>query len=206
MTTLEAKAGNEGVLAKKLELERGPREDGAVERREGGSRSASISAQPLTRQYRAARLRRVKEEPIARNPLLPRLRPLAEQPFTYAMLLREAWMSRTVRLKSAGTWMISILTLLTKSFFVLTMLTIAGAILWATGREVIGILATVVGGVGLFLSFIGAADVEDVVPEAYGRSDNAALRLSKDEARLVTLIRDKNIDPSTIISRIQKAE
>jgi hypothetical protein len=46
----------------------------------------------------------------------------------------------------------------------------------------------------------------DVVTEAYRRSDNGALRLSKDEARLVTLIRDKDIDPSTIIAKIQEAE
>jgi hypothetical protein len=109
-------------------------------------------------------------------------------------------------MKSAGT--LSVLTHLRQNFLGLAILTAAGAILWAAGWNVIGVLMTVIGGFGLFLSFVAAAldTGGDVVTEAYGRSDNDALRLSKDEARLVTLIRDKNIDPSTVIARIQEAE
>ena len=113
-------------------------------------------------------------------------------------------MSRT---EGAGTAMLSVLTRLRQSFLGLAVLTAAGVILWAAGWEVIGILLTVVGGFGLFGGLVTAADTEgDVVTEAYGRSDPDAWRLSKDEARLVTLIRDKNIDPSTIIARIQEGE
>ena len=103
--------------------------------------------------------------------------------------------------------MLSVLTRLRKNVLGLAILTAVGVILWSAGWEVIGILVTVVGGFGLFWGFVAAADTGgEVVTEAYGRSDNGALRLSKDEARLVTLIRDKNIDPSTIIARIQEAE
>jgi hypothetical protein len=110
-------------------------------------------------------------------------------------------------MKNAGTALLSVLTRLRQSFLGLAILTAAGVILWAAGWEVIGLLVTVVGGFGLFWGLVAAADTGgDVVTEAYGRSDSVALRLSKDEARLVTLIRDKNIDPSTIIARIQKAE
>ena len=111
-------------------------------------------------------------------------------------------------MKSAGTRMLSVLTHLRQNYLGLAILTAAGVILWSAGWEVIGILVTVVGGFGLFWGLVAAAldTGGDVVTEAYGRSDNDALRLSKDEARLVTLIRDKNIDPSTIIARIQKAE
>ena len=113
-------------------------------------------------------------------------------------------MSRTER---PGTAMLSVLTRLRQSFLGLAVLTAAGVILWSAGWEVIGVLLTVVGGFGLFGGLVTAAETEDdVVTEAYGRSDNDAWRLSKDEARLVTLIRDKNIDPSTIIARIQKGE
>jgi hypothetical protein len=110
-------------------------------------------------------------------------------------------------MKSAGAAMLSVLTHLRQSFFGLAILTAAGVILWAAGWEVIGLLVTVVAGFGLFWGFVAAADTGgDVVTEATGRSDHDAWRLSKDEARLVTLIREKNIDPSTIIARIQKAE
>ena len=110
-------------------------------------------------------------------------------------------------MKSAGTRMLSVLTHLRQNYLGLAILTAAGVILWSAGWEVIGILVTVVGGIGFFLGVLAAADDgDDVVTKAYGRSDNDALRLSKDEARLVTLIRDKNIDPSTIIARIQEAE
>jgi hypothetical protein len=111
-------------------------------------------------------------------------------------------------MKSAGTRMLSVLTHLRQNYLGLAILTAAGVILWSAGWEVIGILVTVVGGFGLFWGLVAAAldTGGDVVTEAYGRSDNDALRLSKDEARLVTLIRDKNIDPSTIIARIQEAE
>ena len=111
-------------------------------------------------------------------------------------------------MKSAGTRMLSVLTHLRQNYLGLAILTAAGVILWSAGWEVIGILVTVVGGFGLFWGLVAAALYTggDVVTEAYGRSDNDALRLSKDEARLVTLIRDKNIDPSTIIARIQEAE
>jgi hypothetical protein len=103
--------------------------------------------------------------------------------------------------------MLSVLTHLRQNFLGLAILTAAGVILWSAGWEVIGIFVTVVGGFGLFGGLVAAADIGGgLVTEAYGRSDNDALRLSKDEARLVTLIRDKNIDPSTIIARIQEAE
>ena len=59
---------------------------------------------------------------------------------------------------------------------------------------------------GYYVWPVAADTGGDVVTEAYGRSDSDALRLSKDEARLVRLIRDKNIDPSIIIARIQEAE
>ena len=112
-------------------------------------------------------------------------------------------------MKSAGTGMLSVLSHLRQHFLALAILTAAAVILWASGWNVIGILLTVVGGFGLFLGLVAAAlDIGgDVVTEAYGRrSDNDLLRLSKDEARLVTLMRDKNIDPSTMIARIQEAE
>jgi hypothetical protein len=103
--------------------------------------------------------------------------------------------------------MLFVLTHLRQNFLGLAVVTAAGVILWSAGWELIGILVTVVGGFGLFWRLVTAADTGgDVVTEAYGRSDNDALRLSKDEARLVTLIRDKNIDPSTIITRIQEAK
>jgi len=109
---------------------------------------------------------------------------------------------------STGARMLSVVTHLRQHFLGLTILTAAAVILWAAGWEVIGILITVVGGFGLFLGLIAAAfdTGGDVVTEAYGRSDNDALRLSKDEARLVALIRDKNIDPATVIARIREAE
>ena len=114
-------------------------------------------------------------------------------------------MSRTEAMKSAATAMLSLYTRLRQSFLGLTILTAAGVILWAAGWEVIGLLITVVGGFGLFWGLVAAADTGgDVVTEAYRRSDNDAVRLSKDEARLVALIRDKNIDPSTVIARIQE--
>jgi hypothetical protein len=110
-------------------------------------------------------------------------------------------------MKSAGTGMLSVLTHLRQNFLGLAILTAAGVILWSAGWEVIGILVTVVGGFGLFWGLVTSADTGgDVVTEAYRWSDNDVLRLSKDEARLVTLIRDKNIDPSTIIARIQQAK
>jgi hypothetical protein len=108
---------------------------------------------------------------------------------------------------STGSQMLSVLAHLRQNFLGLAILTAAAVILWAAGWEVIGLLVTVVGGFGLFWGLVAAADTGgDVVTEADGRSDSVALRWSKDEARLVTLIRDKNIDPSTIIARIQKAE
>jgi len=101
----------------------------------------------------------------------------------------------------------AVLTHLRQNFIGLALLTAAGVILWSAGWEVIGILVTVVGGFGLFWGLVATADTgRDVVTEAYERSDNDALRLSKDETRLVTLLRDKNIDPSTLIARIQEAE
>ena len=109
-------------------------------------------------------------------------------------------------MKSAGTGMLSVLAHLRQNYLGLAILTAAGVILWSAGWEVIGILVTVVGGFGLFWGLVAAADTEGVVTEAYGRSDYDALRLSKDEARLVTLMRDKNIDPSIIIATIQEAE
>ena len=116
-------------------------------------------------------------------------------------------MSRTELMKSAGTGLLFVLTHLRQNFLGLAILTAAGVVLWSAGWEVIGILVTVVGGFGLFWGLVTAADIGgDVVTESYRRSDNDALRLSKDEARLLTLIRDKNLDPSTIIARIQGAE
>lgn len=90
--------------------------------------------------------------------------------------------------------------LLRQNFLGLTILTGAGLVLWAAGWEVIGILLTAVGGIGLFGGLVATAFITD----SYVPPDNDGLRLSKDEARLVTLIRDKNIDPSTIIARISK--
>ena len=108
---------------------------------------------------------------------------------------------------STGARMRSVATLLRQHFLGLTILTAAAVILWAAGWAVIGILLTVIGGFGLFMGLVAAAfDTEgDVATEAYGRPSDA-LRLSRNEARLVTLIRDKNIDPSVIIARIQEAE
>jgi hypothetical protein len=115
-------------------------------------------------------------------------------------------MSSTELWKNAGAGVLSVLTRLQKNFLGLTIVTAAGIVLWFAGWEVIGILVTVAGGFGLFRGLVVAADTGgDVVTEAYGGSDNDALRLSKDEARLVTLIRDRNIDPSTIIARIHAA-
>ena len=113
----------------------------------------------------------------------------------------------TRAMTSAGTRMLSVLTHLQQNFLGLAILIAAGVVLLAAGWDVIGIVITVLGVVGLFGSLIAAADIgSDVVTDAYGRSDKDALRLSNDEARLVRLIRDRNIDPSTIITRIQKAE
>jgi hypothetical protein len=103
--------------------------------------------------------------------------------------------------------MLSVLSHLRKNFLGLAILTAAGVVLWAAGWEVIGILVTVVGGFGLFCGLVTSADTGfDVVTDTYEQSDNDALRLSKDEARLITLIRDKNIDPSTIIARIKESK
>ena len=110
-------------------------------------------------------------------------------------------------MRSAGTRMLSVLSHLRKNFLGLAILTAAGAVLWAAGWEVIGILVTVVGGFGLFWGLVTSADTGfDVVTDTYEQSDNGALRLSKDEARLITLIRDKNIDSSTIIARIKESK
>jgi len=106
-------------------------------------------------------------------------------------------------MKSAGTRMLSVLTHLQQNFLGLAILIAAGVVLMAAGWEVIGTLITVLGAVGLFGGLVAAADIGVDVTEPYARSDSAALPLSKDEARLVTLIRDRNIDPSTIITRIQ---
>jgi class 3 adenylate cyclase len=115
-------------------------------------------------------------------------------------------MSQTELWKSAGAGMLSALARLQQNVLGLALVTAAGIVLWFAGWEVIGILLTVAGGFGLFRSLVTAADTGgDVVTEAYGPSDDDAWRLSKDEARLVTLIRDKNIDPSTIIARIHQA-
>jgi hypothetical protein len=102
----------------------------------------------------------------------------------------------------------SVATLLRQHFLGLTILTAAAVLLWAAGWAVIGILLTVIGGFGLFMGLVAAAfdTGGDVVTGAYGRPESDALRLSRNEARLVTLIRDKNIDPSVIIARIQEAE
>jgi hypothetical protein len=103
--------------------------------------------------------------------------------------------------------MLSVLSHLRKNFLGLAILTAAGVVLWAAGWEVIGILVTVVGGCGLFWGLVTSADTGfDVVTDTYGQSDNDALLLSEDEARLVTLIRDKNIDPSAIIARIHESK
>ena len=110
---------------------------------------------------------------------------------------------------STGARMRSVATLLRQHFLGLTILTAAAVILWAAGWAVIGILLTVIGGFGLFMGLVAAAfdTGGDVVTEAYAwGSAKVAWRLSKDEARLVALIRDKNIDPSVIIARIQEAE
>jgi hypothetical protein len=109
---------------------------------------------------------------------------------------------------STGARMRSVATLLRQHFLGLTILTAAAVILWAAGWAVIGILLTVIGGFGLFMGLVAAAfdTGGDVVTDAYGGPDSVALRLSRNEARLVTLIRDKNIDPSVIIARIQEAE
>ena len=116
-------------------------------------------------------------------------------------------MSRAELMKNAGTAMLSVLTRLRQSFFALAIVTAVGVILWSAGWDVIGLLITVVGGFGLFWGLVAAAETDiDVGAEAHGRSDSDTLRLSKDEARLVTLIRDKKIDPSTIIARIQEAK
>jgi hypothetical protein len=116
-------------------------------------------------------------------------------------------MLRTELMKSAGTVTLSVLTRLRQSYLGLAILTAAGVIVWSAGWEVIGLLVTVVGGFGLFWGLVAAADGGgDVVTQAYGRSDSDALRLSKDEARLVTLLRDKKVDPSTIIASIQEAK
>src|SRR5262245_5030247 len=93
-------------------------------------------------------------------------------------------------------------TLLRQNFVFLAILTAAGLILWHAGWDAIGILLTVVGGLGLFGGLVSTA----FVTETYEQSDNVALLLSKDEARLVTIIRDKNIDPSTIIARLHEVE
>jgi len=109
---------------------------------------------------------------------------------------------------STGARMRSVATLLRQHFLGLTILTAAAVILWAAGWAVIGILLTVIGGFGLFMGLVAAAfdTGGDVVTGAYGRPDSDALRLSRNEARLVTLIRDKKIDPSVVIARIQEAE
>jgi hypothetical protein len=107
---------------------------------------------------------------------------------------------------STGARMRSVATHLRQHFLGLTILTAAAVILWAAGWAVIGILLTVIGGFGLFMGLVAAAFDTGGVIEAYGRPDSDALRLSRNEARLVTLIRDKKIDPSVIIARIQEAE
>ena len=75
----------------------------------------------------------------------------------------------------------------------------------------IGVLVTVVGGFGLFWGLIAAADApadtaRDNVIKAGALSDNDALGLSEGEAELVTLIRDRNIDPSSIVAKIQESK
>ena len=107
---------------------------------------------------------------------------------------------------STGARMRSVATHLRQHFLGLTILTAAAVILWAAGWAVIGILLTVIGGFGLFMGLVAAAFDTGGATEAYGRPDSDALRLSRNEARLVTLIRDRNIDPSVIIARIQEAE
>jgi hypothetical protein len=91
-----------------------------------------------------------------------------------------------------------IATLLRQNFLFLAILTAAGLILWHAGWEVIGVLIALVGIFGLFGGLVSTA----FVTETDGRPGNVAMLLSKDEERLVTLIRDKNIDPSTIIAKI----
>jgi hypothetical protein len=91
---------------------------------------------------------------------------------------------------------------LRKNYLVLGLLTAAGVVMWAAGWEVIGVLVTVVGGFGLFWGLIATADEDDIVIKAGGD----ALRLSKDEAELVTLIRDKNIDPKIMAETLRSKE
>ena len=118
-----------------------------------------------------------------------------------------AVLSGAAAMKSVSTGVLPVLTRLRKNFLGLALLTAAGVVLWAAGWQVIGLLVTVAGGFGLFWGLVTAADTgDDVVTKAYGRADTDTLQLSKDEARLVTLIRDKNIDPSTIIARIQESK
>ena len=94
-------------------------------------------------------------------------------------------LSGAAAMKSAGAGVLSVSTHLRKNYLGLAILTAAGVVLWAAGWEVIGLLVTVVGGFGLFWGLvITSADTgSDVVTDAYGQSDNNALRLSKDEAR-----------------------
>jgi hypothetical protein len=108
--------------------------------------------------------------------------------------------------KSAGTVTLSVLTHLRQNYLGLAILTTVGVVLWSIGWAVIGILLAAVGGIGLFLGLVTVAETGDAATEAVERLNDDALPLSKDEARLITLIRDKNIDPSAIISKIQKAE
>jgi hypothetical protein len=108
-------------------------------------------------------------------------------------------------MKSAGTVMLSVLTNLRRSFLGLAILTTVGVVLWSAGWVVIGIVLAAVGGFGLFLGLVTVAKTGDDVTEAVERLDYDPPQLSKDEARLVTLLRDRNIDPSTIIARIPNA-
>ena len=91
-----------------------------------------------------------------------------------------------------------IVTLLRQNFLFLAILTAAGLVLWHAGWEAIGVLITLVGIFGLFGGLVSTA----FVTETDRRPSNVAMLLSKDEERLVTLIRDKNIDPSTIIAKL----
>jgi len=100
---------------------------------------------------------------------------------------------------------------LRQSYLALGILTAGGVVLWAAGWEMIGVLVTVVGGFGLFWGLIAAADApadtaRDNVIKAGALSDNDALGLSEGEAELVTLIRDRNIDPSSIVAKIQESK
>ena len=116
-------------------------------------------------------------------------------------------MSQAEPWKSAGARILSVLSQLQQSLFGLAIVIAVGLVLWFAGWEVIGILITVAGGFALFRGLVTAASTgDDVVTEAYGQSDYDALRLSKDEARLVTLIRDKKLDPSAIIARIHEGK